>query len=130
MNQKKNILIVEDETPLRMALRDKLVREGFSVLEAKNGQEGLAVAVHVHPDLILLDIVMPVMDGMTMLKELRADHWGQNAKVIVLTNLSDNDKLADAMEQGSYDYLVKSNWTIESVVAKVKDRLNAYGNPT
>lgn len=120
---KKTILVVEDEISLRSALRDKLTREGFAILEAKNGEEGLGVSLREHPDLILLDIVMPVMDGMTMLKKLREDTWGKTAKVIILTNLSESVKVAEVMAQGSFDYLVKSDWKLEDVVKKVKERI-------
>ena len=108
---------------LRYALLDKFTREGFEVLEAKNGLDGLEVAVREQPDVILLDIIMPVMDGMTMLAKLRKDAWGREAKVIILTNLSDNRKIADSMERGTYDYLIKADWKIERVVSKVKDML-------
>jgi len=118
MENKKKILIVEDETSLRNALRDKFTWEGFAVIEAKNGEEGLEIALREHPDLILFDIVMPVMDGMTMISKIRIDAWGKDAKVIVLTNLSDV-----AIAHGSYDYLVKSDWKIEDVVARVRERL-------
>ena len=99
------------------------VQSSFSTLEAKNGEEGLKVALREHPDLILLDIVMPKMDGMTMLRKLREDLWGKTAKVIILTNLSDNEKVAEALEQKSHEYLVKSDWRIEDVVAKVREQL-------
>jgi len=126
MENKKKILVVEDEMSLRNALRDKLGLEGFIVLEAKNGEEGLDVALRDHPDLILLDIIMPKMDGLTMLKKLREDVWGKNTKVILLTNLNDNEKVSEALLQGSYDYLVKSDWKIEDVVAKVRARLSEF----
>ncbi len=122
-NKQKIILVVEDETALRNALGDKLKHGGFSVLEAKNGKEGLEAALREHPDLILLDIVMPVMDGMAMFKKLREDVWGKNAKVIMLTNLNDAENVAEAMEQGSFNYFVKSDWKIEDVVAKVREKL-------
>ena len=126
MENKKKILVVEDEMSLRNALRDKLGLEGFIVLEAKNGEEGLDVALRDHPDLILLDIIMPKMDGLTMLKKLREDVRGKNTKVILLTNLSDNEKVSEALLQGSYDYLVKSDWKIGDVVAKVRARLSEF----
>ena len=81
------------------------------------------MAMQHHPDLILLDIIMPVMDGMTMLKKLRADEWGKKAEVIILTNLGDNEKVAEAMSQGSFDYLVKSDWNIADVAELVKKKL-------
>ena len=120
---KHTILIVEDEVLLLNALRDKLTREGFAVLEAKNGKQGLEIALSEHPDFILLDIVMPVMDGMTMLKKLRGDAWGKEAKVILLTNLSDPEKVFESIAREAYEYLVKSEWKIEDVVKMVRDKL-------
>lgn len=126
MTQKHKILIVEiveDELSLLEVLSDKFIKEGFKVLQAKNGDEGLRVALTEHPDIILLDIIMPVMDGMTMLKKLREDNWGKDAKVVILSNLSDNEKTAEALNSGSNDYLVKSDWKIEDVVKKVEEKL-------
>jgi len=123
MENKKKILVVEDDLPLRNILQNKLVREGFDVFEAKNGKEGLEIALAKHPDIILLDIIMPVMDGMTMLTKLREDVWGADAKVFILTNLSDTKKVADAITQGSYDYLVKTDWTLEDIIIRIRERL-------
>jgi len=122
LDEPKTILIVDDEQTLLSALVDKFTREGFVVLSAKDGQEGLDRAFADHPDLILLDIVMPVMDGMAMLANLRKDPWGKNAKVIMLTNLSEVEKVTSQL-QGVYDYLVKSDWELKDVVKKVKERL-------
>ncbi len=122
-NKQKIILIVEDEASLLNVLSDKLRSKDFLVLEAKNGKEGLETALREHPDLILLDIVMPVMDGMTMFKKLREDAWGKSVEVIMLTNSSDAENVAGAIEQGSYDYFIKSDWKLEDVVAKVKEKL-------
>lgn len=119
----KKILVVEDEKPLAAALYDKLTRAGFEVLNAKNGEEGLETALREHPDLILLDIFMPKMDGLTVLAKLHEDAWGKNAKVIMLTNLSYNKKVVDAWKLGPDDYLVKSDWKIEDIVAKVRERV-------
>jgi DNA-binding response OmpR family regulator len=122
--QKQTILIVEDEVSLRNALRDKCTREGFTVLEAQNGAEGLERARKEHPDLILLDLLMPVMDGLTMLNRLRDDPWGAKVPVIILSNLSDSSAVAQALASGTHDYLVKTDWKLEEVVAKVKERLD------
>lgn len=120
----KKILIVEDEAPLRNAVSDILTFEGFTVFQAKNGQEGLDISLKEHPDLILLDLMMPVMDGLTMLEKLRQDQeFGKTAAVILLTNINDPEKVAQATEAGSYDFLVKSDWNIEDVVKKIKGRL-------
>lgn len=121
--KKYKILIVEDDKVLRSILAKKFIEEKFLVLEAFNGEDGLKKSISEHPDFILLDIIMPVMDGMTMLKKLREDDWGKQAKVMMLTNLSDSDKVSQAMEQNSYDYLVKTDWHIDEVVEKVKEKL-------
>ena len=124
---KKKILIIEDEMSQRKALVDKFTRESFQVLEARDGEEGLRVALKEQPNIILLDIIMPKMDGMTMMKKLRQENeWGKSVPVILLTNLSsDDDKIMKGItaDEPAY-YLVKSNWTINDVVEKVKERLS------
>ena len=121
--KKYTILVVEDENSLNKALIDKFSHSGFSTLQAKNGQEGFEMATQKHPDLILLDIVMPRMDGITMLKKLRQDEWGKKVEVIMLTNLNEVEKISEAVSQGSYDYLVKTDWKLDAVVEKVKEKL-------
>jgi len=122
---KESILIVEDDTSLRFALGNKLIAEGYQVFQAQDGKEGLEIALKEHPNLMLVDIVMPIMDGMTMIKKLRKDEWGSGAKAIILTNLSDAEKTAEAIDRGVYDILVKSDWKLEDVVNKIKDELNS-----
>ncbi len=119
---KKKVLIVEDDQALLKVLAAGLGAKEFKVLTAKDGEEGLEVALNEKPDLILLDLLMPRMDGITMLKRLRdADgEWGQKVKVIILTNLEDQDKLAAAVENRVYDYMIKSNWNISDVLKKVR----------
>lgn len=121
--QEKKILIVEDEIALRQALADKFSREGFQVVQAKDGEEGLIMAIKNQPDIILLDIIMPKVDGLTMLKNLRLNDWGKNVPVLMLTNLNDAENVAKAMENGVYDFLVKSDWRLDELVTRVKDKL-------
>ncbi len=123
MAQSKTILIVEDEANVRTPLALQLTERGYAVLEAENGKQGLQITLKRHPDLILLDVLMPVMDGMTMLKRLRQDIWGRDAKVIILTNNDDLRQMADALGERAFDYLVKVNWTIASVIVKIQQRL-------
>jgi DNA-binding response OmpR family regulator len=127
MNEaKKTILIVEDELPMLKALSDKFSREGFGILEAKDGEEGLAMAISKKPDLIILDIFMPVMDGKIMFEKLRTDEWGKNVPVIILTNLNPDDKTLDElMKNGPSYYFIKSKWKLEELVEKVKKELSA-----
>ena len=123
---KKTILIVEDELPMLKALADKFTLEGFEILEAKDGAEGLEVAISKKPDLIILDIFMPVMDGKAMFEKLRQDAWGKTVPVIILTNLNPDDKTLDQlMKNGPSYYFVKSKWKLEELVSKVKKELGA-----
>lgn len=126
MEQHK-IVIAEDEAPLLRGLKDRFTQEGFTVFPAENGAEALKLALENHPDMILLDIVMPTMDGMTTLKKLRQDTWGKTAKVIFLTNLSDSEKVSDAVAHGVYDFLIKVDWSLDDLVKRVSDQIKASG---
>ncbi len=125
-NKQKTILIVEDEAPQRKTLAEQFSDEGFLVLKAQNGQEGLEIALREQPDIILLDIVMPIMDGITVMKKLREKNtWGKNVPIILLTNLNSDDETrmkAITRDEPAY-YLEKSKWTLSDVVEKVKERL-------
>lgn len=119
----KKVLIVEDEKSLLDLIAEKFSSEGFTIFKAKDGIEGLAMSFKNHPDMILLDVIMPKMNGMEMLKHLRNDKWGKNVQVMLLTNLSTAEKSAEALEGGAIDYLVKTDWKLEDVAKKVKARL-------
>ena len=125
MQNKKIILITEDEKILRDVLHSKLASEGFSVLEAKNGEDGLTISLREHPNLILLDLMMPKIDGMSMLKKLRADDWGKTVPVIILTNLTsaDEGRNKDITELEPTYYFIKTDKKIEEVIDSIKDRL-------
>lgn len=125
MQEQHRILIIEDEKPLIRALSQKLSDEGFEILQAMDGETGLAMALDKHPDIILLDIILPKMDGITCLKKLREDAWGKNVPVIILTNLSDEESLKQSQIEHVPDYLVKSDWRLEDVTAKIRERLSA-----
>ncbi len=120
---KKIILITEDEPPMLRILTDALRDSGFETLQAKNGQEGLVLALEKHPDLVLLDLLMPNMDGLTMIQKLRTDDgWGKNVPVIILTNVSsDTDPIIDTVvkTQPAY-YFVKSDVKLEQIIEKIK----------
>jgi DNA-binding response OmpR family regulator len=125
---KKTILIVDDEAPVRKALSVKLKEEGFEIIEASDGKAGLEEAFRKHPDLILLDVIMPKMSGQEMARELKKDSWGKEASIIFLTNVSDPIKMAEIGEDSSgistvYDYLIKSDFNLDDVVKKVNKHL-------
>lgn len=121
--QAKKVLVIEDEQDLREALKTALSIENFEVHTAGDGEAGLQMALEVKPDLILLDLMMPKLDGLGVLKALREDEWGKNVKVIVMTALDDLERVAEVLENGGSEYLVKSNISLGTVVAKVKEKL-------
>ena len=120
----KKILIVEDEEIMLESLVDRFTEEGFWVVAARNGEEGFSLALKEQPDLILLDIILPKVDGMTMMKKLRKNKWGETVPIILLTNLSLDDKILEGVTKDlPVYYLVKTDYTLDAVVAKVKERL-------
>jgi len=120
----KKILLIEDEKSIIFALTSKFnLIPGITVFYSKNGEEGLDLALKEKPDLILLDIILPKMDGLEMLKKMRQDPWGKNAKVIILSNLSNPDKETEAKKMGVKDYIIKANCKIEDVAKRVKSEL-------
>jgi len=126
MDSSRKILVIEDEQPMLDAILDTLKQHQFTVLATDNGKDGLEIALRDHPDLILLDIFMPKMDGLSMLETLRNDPWGHDVPVIILTNLNpDADKtIRTILEHKPAFYLIKSNVTLEGIVAKIKEVLN------
>jgi two-component system response regulator RpaA len=121
---KKRILIVEDEIPLLSLLRDKLDEQGFEVLTASDGKQGLDVALKTLPDLILLDILMPNMDGLTMLKNLRGNNLAAKLPVILLTNLAESKEVLEAKNFGVEEYLIKAENNLDEVIKKITERAN------
>ncbi|HEY4505643.1 MAG TPA: response regulator [Candidatus Paceibacterota bacterium] len=118
----KTILIIEDEKSLRNAVVDLLHAKSFLVIEAKNGREGMELALSKHPDLILLDLIMPEMDGMSVLKKIREDKWGVTVPVIILTNLSATieQSVDNTLANSLTHYLIKSDWKLHDIVKKIE----------
>ncbi len=120
----KRILLIEDDAALAEIYEKKCVLEGFEVTIAQDGNEGLATALADKPDIILLDILMPKMDGLTLLKKLRDDPWGENVAVIILTNLNANDNIIqEVIENRPAYYLMKTSAAPGDVVDKIKEVL-------
>lgn len=118
------IEVIEDELPYLKLLHEQLTKNGYEVIQANDGQRGLDMAKQQHPDLILLDIRMPVMDGIAMLDLLRKDAYGKSAKVILLTNLEPDDKILQKVleDQPTY-YFVKSDIQLAELLEKIKELL-------
>jgi CheY-like chemotaxis protein len=120
----KKVLVIEDETDIREAIVEAIEEIDYEVKAAENGQLGLQLALDWQPDLILLDLVMPVMDGHETLRRLREDAWGKQAKVIVFTAMEGAEDVAGAHEHNIEDYIVKAHASLEEIVNKV--RLNIH----
>ena len=119
------VAIVEDDKAIAEMYRIKFEADGSKVVTAENGKVGLEVAEKEKPDIILLDLMIPVMTGDEMLRELRKSDWGKDTKVIILTNVSKDDaekKLKDLKIDG---YIVKAHYTPQEVVDMVKTTLSA-----
>lgn len=115
------ILIVEDEQSLANILDARLTDEGFAVMKAANGQEGLELASTYRPNIILLDLLMPVMDGKEMLRKLRALPSCKHTPVIVLTNAGEIENIRETQFfSDAVEFLIKSNVSLDQIVEKVK----------
>lgn len=119
----KKILIVEDEHPLAKALSLKLTTSGFQSKIAANGEEGLSILKKEKFDLILLDLIMPKMDGFAFLSEIKKRKI--KTKVLVTTNLSQTEDLQRAKELGATDYIVKSAASLTSIIDSIKKQLQS-----
>lgn len=116
------ILIVEDDQILLQMYKDKFEIGKFEVVTALDGAEGLNMALEQHPDLILLDLAMPKMDGMTVMRKLREDAWGKAVPVIILTNLNIDGVILDEIIKNKPTYtLMKANTTPDDVLARAKE---------
>jgi DNA-binding response OmpR family regulator len=125
---KTKVLIVDDDKPILNGISDKFTLEGFLVLEAKDGQEGLELAVKEHPDMIITDILMPKVDGLSFIENLRKDDWGKNAHVIIWSNSHNSTNMIQSKKLGVLDFMVKSDWEYKDVVKKVREILEGQTN--
>jgi CheY-like chemotaxis protein len=123
----KKILIVEDDEILLEMYRDKFLHEGFIVITAKNGKQGLEKTIEQKPDIILLDLMMPVMTGKQMLRKVREFPQFKKLPVIILTNAGEVENIRETKRyDDACDFLIKSNVSVEEVVQKVKFWLPAF----
>lgn len=123
-NNKKKILLAEDDKFISIAYRDGLNRAGYEVVYASDGAEAVALAKSEKPDLILLDLIMPVKNGFEALEEIRKDKEFDQTPVIVLSNLGQETDIVKAKELGANDYLIKSNYSLADVAKVIENYLN------
>jgi DNA-binding response OmpR family regulator len=119
------IAIIEDDDVISQMYRFKFENEGFSVQTASNGKLGLELAKAMQPDIILLDLMMPEMDGEAVLKQLRASSWGMDIKVIILTNMGEQEIPSSLKELGVSSVILKANMTPRQVAELVKKQLGS-----
>lgn len=125
--KKTKILVVEDETFLVKIYSVKLAKEGYDVQIATDGEAAIASAKSFKPDLILLDLILPKVNGFEALEEIRKMPETKDTPVIVLSNLGQQEDVKRAESLGADDYLVKANFSIQDVVEKIKTVLEKGG---
>lgn len=119
----KKILFIEDDPGLQKTLCEALKDAGYAVVSALDGEEGLRLARRDIPNLVLLDLILPQKDGFEVLQEMRSDSRTAGIPVIVLTNLEGSSEVQKALENGAVAYLVKTNYELREVIAKVREIL-------
>ncbi|MDP3729281.1 MAG: response regulator [bacterium] len=126
MNAQK-IALIEDDKILSNALYEGLKQEGFEVLRAFDGEEGFSLVEREKPLLVLLNILLPKMDGLAVARKIKSNPATKDIPIIILTQMDRLDPVVDAVESGVYDYYVKSDFSVEKIVEivknKVKDKL-------
>jgi len=124
----KKILIIEDDSFLSEMYSAKLIQDGFQTEIAVDGKEGMSKIKSLEPDLILLDIVLPKMDGFEILENIKKDEKIKNIPVILLTNLGQKNEIEKGLSLGAEEYIIKAHFTPTAVVAKVKEILKLKNN--
>jgi len=124
MANKIKILLIEDDPFLLSMYATKFELEGFEIISADDGEKALKAASKEKPDIILLDVLLPKMDGFEVLKELKKNEETKAVPVILLTNLSQRDDVEKGLALGAVDYLIKAHFMPTEVVEKIKKTLS------
>jgi CheY-like chemotaxis protein len=120
MNGKK-ILLVDDDLAFCEMLTEILQDEGAMVIVEHDGQSGVARALSEHPDIVMFDMMMPVMTGIAALEILRKDSWGKDIPAVLLTNINQPEAMAASIEKGPpTEYLLKVDWTLDQIAERIK----------
>ena len=122
-NGAKKILLIEDEKVITELLSDRILREGYEVIVADNGEDGLRKIKENKPDLILLDIIMPKMDGFEVMEEKNKDPELRNIPVVIVSNSGQPVELDRAKELGAKDWLIKTEFDPQEVIEKIKKQI-------
>ncbi|MCK5095739.1 MAG: response regulator [Candidatus Pacebacteria bacterium] len=124
----KKILIIDDDKIFLKIFRDtfsKSYADKYEVVSAEDGEEGLLKVGEEHPDLIVLDIKMPKMDGLEFLRALKEKNGESQTPVLISSNFSDNEKISEGLELGVKGYVVKSDYSLDGIIARIEDILGS-----
>ena len=116
----KKILIVEDDKFLRELIGQKLLKEGYDIVEAVDGEKGIKSIKDEKPDLVLLDLILPGMDGFEVLIKMKEDTAIAQIPVIILSNLGQKDDIEKGLKMGAVGYLIKAHFTPGEIIDKIK----------
>ena len=122
-DEQKTILVIEDDKFLRELISQKLSKEGFKLSEAMDGEEGAKKIQQEKPDLILLDLILPGMDGFEVLSQVKQDPALSEIPVIILSNLGQKEDVERGLKMGAVDYLIKAHFTPGEIIEKIKQAL-------
>jgi len=116
----KKILVIEDDKFLRELISQKLLKEGYDIAEAMDGEKGVDAIKAENPDLILLDLILPGIDGFEVLSRIKSDPSMSGIPVIILSNLGQKDDIEKGLKMGAVDYLIKAHFTPNEIVEKIR----------
>lgn len=119
----KKILIIEDDRFLRELIARKLSDEGFVIIEAVDGEEGIKKIKEKKPDLVLLDLILPSIDGFEVLSQIKKEESLKSIPVIILSNLGQKEEVEKGLKLGAVDYLIKAHFTPGEIIEKIKNNL-------
>jgi len=119
----KKILIIEDDKFLRDLISRKIMMEGYEALEAADGESGVEIAVKEKPDLVLLDLILPGINGFQALEKIKNNQVSSKVPVIILSNLAQKEDIEKGMKMGAVDYLIKAKFTPNEIVGKIRSIL-------
>jgi len=117
------ILIIEDDKFLREIITQRVGAEGYDVIAATDGEEGVRMAKEEKPNLIVLDLILPVIDGFEVLRQIKATEDIKHIPVIILSNLGQKEDIDKGMKLGAYDYMIKAHFTPSEIVKKIQEVL-------
>lgn len=119
----KNILVIEDDDFFRDLLRKKISPKEFNIIEAVDGEKGLEAVREKKPDLILLDLLLPNIDGFEVLSKIKADPKTSSIPVVIISNLGQQEDIERGLKLGAVDYLIKSQFDMNQIIEKIKNTL-------